>query len=242
MLALLCAWAAVAEGAEFVINPLRVYLDRDHRTGEFVVRNDGVEALRMQMQALRWVQDAEGKDRYEPDDSLLFFPRSMEIPPGGSRVVRLGIKAAPVAREEAYRLFVEELPPARTATQAAPGASLQVLLRVGVAVFVAPLEPKIAGAIERIELRAGTIAWAVVNTGNAHFRADQVELTGRAQDGTSLFVDRVDDRYFLAGSTRTLAFRVPSDACSRLKTVEARVVAEKVDLKRAIDVDPASCR
>ncbi len=240
-LSLLCGWAGSTNGAEFVINPLRVDLDRTHKAGEFVVRNEGTEPLRMQLQAMSWKQDTQGKDQYESDESLIFFPRTMEIPPGATRVVRLGVKAAPVTREDAYRLFVEELP-GSTPGPIAPGASLKVLLRVGVAVFVAPAQPEIAGAISSLEMQGGQVAWSVANTGNVHFRADQLELSGHARDGTQLFLEKVDDRYFLAGTTKQMRFRVPPELCGRLSSVEARVAAEKVDLKRGIDVDISRCR
>jgi fimbrial chaperone protein len=241
-LAMLCAWAPPSAASEFVINPLRLTLDRNRKAGEFVVRNEGTAPLRMQLQAMSWRQDSDGKDQYEPDDSLLFFPRAMEIPPGGSRVVRVGVKAAPVTREETYRLFVEELPPAAAPTAADQGVSLQVLLRVGVAIFVVPAQIERRAEIESLHWTAGRLDWAVVNTGNVHFRADRVQLVGLAPDGTQVFSREFDERYFLAGTTKTLTFDVPPDACRRLATVEGRVVAENLDLKRRMDVDPATCR
>lgn len=102
--------AAPAGAGEFVINPLRVTLDRNSRSSEVVVRNDDSAPLRMQVEGMSWSQDAEGKDRYTAADGLLYFPRTMEIPPGESRIVRVGVRAAPVTREATYRLFLEELP------------------------------------------------------------------------------------------------------------------------------------
>ena len=242
VLALLCAGSPTAGASEFVINPLRVVLDRSHKAGEFVVRNEGTEPLRMQLQAMSWRQDADGKDLYEPDDSLMFFPRSMEIPPGASRVVRVGVKAAPVTREETYRLFVEELPSATPPAPTGPGVSLQVLLRVGVAIFVAPAKVEQSGSVETLEQKGGEITWAIANTGNVHFRADRVELVGSARDGTQLFSHSFDERYFLAGMTKRLKYVVPPEACGRLAIIEASVVGENLDLKRKVDVDPGSCR
>ncbi len=242
VLALLCAWAQTADASEFVINPLRVALDRSRKSGEFVVRNEGTEPLRMQLQAMSWRQDGDGKDQYEPDDSLMFFPRSMEIPPGASRVVRVGVKAAPVTREETYRLFVEELPSATPPVPSGPGASLQVLLRVGVAIFVAPAKVEQSGSIETLEQKGGEIAWTIANTGSVHFRADRVELIGSTRDGTRLFSHPFDERYFLAGTTKRLKYVVPPESCARLAIIEAVVVGENLDLKRKVDVDPGSCR
>ncbi len=65
--------------AEFAILPLRVELDRANRAAEVVVRNDDKAPLRMQVQAMAWRQDADGKDQYEPAEGLIYFPRALEI-------------------------------------------------------------------------------------------------------------------------------------------------------------------
>jgi fimbrial chaperone protein len=241
-LAALAAWSATLQAGEFTINPLRVNLDRTTRASEVSVRNDDIVPLRMQVEAMTWHQDGQGKDQYEASEGLLYFPRAMEIPPGESRIVRLGVRAAPVTSEEAYRLFIEELPPP-PGTGAAPsqGTSLRIFLRVGVAVFVAPAQSKRSGEITRLDLSGGVAEWTVANTGNAHFRTDKVELAGLTRDGTQLFVQEFPERYFLAGVVKTMRFEVPRDRCRQLAALEASVIGENLDLKRRLDVDPARC-
>src|SRR5271169_816467 len=136
----LISWTPGLQASDFTINPLQVSLEGSNRASEVVVRNDDSTPLRMQVQAMSWRQDAEGKDQYEVADDLLYFPRAMEIAPGESRIVRVGVKSVPVSREEAYRLFIEELPPAAPPSPEPQGASLRVFLRIGVAVFVAPVQ------------------------------------------------------------------------------------------------------
>jgi fimbrial chaperone protein len=240
VLALLASLPAAA--GEFVINPLRVSLDQSTRASEVVVRNDDKVPLRMQVEAMSWSQGGEGPDQYLPAEGLLYFPRTMEIPPGDSRVIRVGVRVAPVTREEAYRLFIEELPTAAAADEPAAGTSLRVFLRVGVAVFVGPAKPERSGEIARLDLKGRQVEWTVANKGNVHFRADQVELVGSARDGTRLFVQPFQERYFLAGVTRTLRFDIAPEVCGRLATIEAVVVADRLDLKRRIDVAPGSCK
>jgi fimbrial chaperone protein len=239
-LAAACAGPALAAAGDFVINPLRVTLDRTSRAGEVSVRNDDAVPLRMQVEALTWRQDASGADQYEVADGLMFFPRVLEIPPGETRIVRVGVRAAPISREDAYRLFFEELPP--PGGNPTGGTSLQVLLRVGVAVFVAPTQPAVKAAISGLEVSAGKAQWTVVNEGNVHFRIEQGELAGSAADGTRLFVLPIADRYFLAGTTKKLVSPIPPELCGRLAYVEALIVAEKLELKRKLDVDPRTCR
>jgi fimbrial chaperone protein len=235
-----CACPLLAGAGDFVINPLRMTLDRNQRASEVSVRNDAAVPLRMQVEAMSWRQDAAGKDQYEPADGLLYFPRVLEIPPGESRIVRVGVRAAPVSREEAYRLFFEELPP--PGGNVSSGTTLQVLLRVGVAVFVAPAQPSLRASISALDMSGGKARWTVVNEGNVHFRVEQAEVTGSAADGTRLFAQPVTERYFLAGATRTIDTDVPADICARVASVEASIVAERLELKRKLDVDARACR
>jgi fimbrial chaperone protein len=234
--------AMPADAGEFVINPLRVTLDRVARASEVVVRNDDSAPLRMQVQAMRWTQDAQGVDHYEPAEDLLYFPRTMEIAPGESRVVRVGVRAAPVTREEAYRLFIEELPPASPPEQQAQGTSLRIFLRIGVAVFVAPAKPERTGEITSVDLRGRQVEWVVANGGNVHIRADRVAIAGIARDGGRLFSKEFPDRYFLAGASRILRMDVPPEACGQLAAIEASVEAERLNLRRKLDVAPGACK
>jgi fimbrial chaperone protein len=241
-LLLALAVAGHAAAGEFVINPLRLTLDRSARASEIVVRNDDKAPLRLQVEAMRWTQDAQGVDRYEPSDGLLYFPRTMEIPPGESRIVRVGVRGTPVTSEDAYRLFIEELPPASTSSEQVQGTSLRIFLRIGVAVFVAPVQPDRKAEITGLAIAGRQGEWSVKNAGNVHIRADQIEVAGLSRDGGRLFVTPFADRYFLPGVTRTMRFEVPADACSALATVEASVLADRVNLARKLDVAPGACK
>lgn len=240
--ALLAGVCAAAMAGEFSINPLRVTLDRATRSSEIVVRNEDTAVMRMQVQAMEWTQDAGGADRYEPTDALVYFPRTMEIPPGESRIVRVGVRGAPATREDAYRLFIEELPPPPGSEPEGGGAQLRIYLRVGVAVFVAPPQPERKAEIARLAMTGRRVDWEVRNTGNVFVRADEIELRGLGADGRPLFAYQVPERYFLAGVARPMQYEVPAAACAGLVAIEATVVADRVDLRRKIDVAAGTCK
>lgn len=236
----LSAWTPVLLAGEFAIVPLRVGLDRATRSAEVTVRNDDKTSLRMQLEAMAWRQDADGKDRYEPTDGLIFFPRALEIPPGESRIVRIGVRAAPVSREETYRLFFEQLPvPGQPAPP--PGASLLVLIRVGVPVFVAPAQSERRGQITQFETKGGQALFTVANVGNVHFVADRVELVALSRDGTRLHAQQFPERYFLAGAAKPLAATIPRELCPQVAALEAVVAGDDVELRQKIDVGPGAC-
>jgi len=240
MLPVVLAWPRLLEAGEFTINPVMLSLDRNVRSSEVVVRNDDSTPLRMQVEAMTWRQDADGKDQYDPVDGLIYFPRAMELAPGESRIVRVGVKASPVAQEDSYRLFIEELPSAEPGAQG-QGASLRVFLRVGVAVFVVPAKVNKAGEISALVVRRGSAEWSVANTGNVHFRTDRVTLAGVAKDGSLLFTQEFPERYFLPGVVKKLRFDIPQGACTQLAALEASVVGDGLDLKRKLNVDAGSC-
>ena len=235
-------WAPSAVAGEFAIVPLRVNLDRANRAAEVSIRNVDTAPLRMQVDAMTWTQNADGKDVYSAADGLIYFPRALEIAPGESRVVRVGIRAAPVSREETYRLFVQELPPVETSTgSAAMGASIRVLLRIGVPVFVAPDRIERRAEIAQLSMSAGTAQLKLTNPGSVHFTADRVELAALARDGSRLHSQQFQERYFLAGAVKPLQLDVPPGICAQVAALEALVVGENVDLRRKVDVEPGAC-
>jgi fimbrial chaperone protein len=231
-----------AAAAEFTVIPLRVYLDRNAKSAEILVRNEDRSPLRMQLEAMGWQQDAEGTDRYEVAEGLIFFPKVMEIGAGESRMVRVGVRSVPVSREETYRLFIEELPSPADGGKPPPGASVQVLLRIGVPVFVAPAQPERKGEIAALEVNGRRAGFTVANVGNVHLRAESVELIGTAPDGRKILAQKFPERYFLAGIARKLSYEIPVELCPQIARLEATVVGEGFDFRRTIDVDSRSCR
>jgi fimbrial chaperone protein len=227
--------------AEFAINPLRVTLSHTVKSAQIEIRNDDKRPLRVQIQAAAWSQDAEGKDSYVDSDALLYFPKAAEIPAGNSRIVRLAAKVPPASIEDTYRLFIQELPePSEPRT--AGSATVRILLRVGVPVFVEPLVPKAGGEIGALALHHGVSELAVSNTGNVHFAADRFAIVGLDRDGKKLFETPLQDRYFLAGTTKRLRAQIPREHCAQLATLEAVLVGSRIDLKRRLDVSQADCQ
>jgi fimbrial chaperone protein len=241
LLGALALAALAARAAEFSVIPLSVDLDRSAKSTEVTVRNFAETPLRMQVEALAWQQDEQGADRYEPTEGLVYFPRVLEIPPRESRLVRVGVRAAPVSREDTYRLFIEELPPDAGAPVPA-GASVRVLLRIGVPVFVAPLAPERKAELDAPAMGGGSASIRIFNAGNVRFRAQEVRLVGTGRNGETLFDHVFPERYFLAGAERRLKVDIPPDVCGRLVTLEATVKGDDVTLQRRTDVDPRSCR
>jgi fimbrial chaperone protein len=233
-----------AFAAEFAIVPLRVFLDRSARTTQVEIRNVGTDPLRMQVQAMSWAQDADGKDQYADPGDLIYFPRALDVPPNEARIVRLGVKASPTEREDTYRVFFEELALAEQTPPAQPsatGASVRILLRVGVPVFIAPLQPKPQGEIASVDVKSGAVQFVLVNAGNVHFAAEVAKVTGFDRNGAEVFSKTLQERYLLAGVRRPIREEIPRELCARVAAVEVVFAGENVDLQKRLEVVSGAC-
>jgi fimbrial chaperone protein len=201
VLAFLGTLPATAVAGSFQVNPIRVELGKGATNAAIKVRNDGDEAVVIQASVLAWTQ-SNGQDAYAPTTEALVTPPVMTVAPGAEQVVRVGLRRGPdPQRELAYRVFLQEVPPPPK-----PGFSgLQVALRVGLPVFVAPVAP----ATRKLEWSArialdGAILLMASNAGNAHVQVTDVELSApRWTHNESLLV------YVLAGQTHERKLAAP---------------------------------
>jgi len=241
-LAFLCALAPLpAAAGEYAVSPMRIHLDREAKSAAVTLTNSGNDAMTFQIAAMEWTQDADGRDHYEPTTEVVFFPKILTLPPGESRVVRVGVQAIPVSIERTFRLFIEPLP-APAKEPAAPGAQISINFRFALPIFVAPPARTAAGEIDDAAIRKAVLSLKVRNTGSAHLRMDDgVTVTGRDAQGNDIFTERIDSRYVLAGMAKPLTLPLPQGTCGRLATVEVTARAEQLTLRRKLDVDRTSC-
>lgn len=226
-----------AFSAEWHVTPIRLDLGREARSGVITVVNDRPEKLRVQMSAKEWVQDAEGKDRYEDTADLLFFPKIIAFEKAEERIIRAGIRVPAAAREKTYRLFIEEIPEPRKAE----GASVAIAVRFGVPVFVAPLKPEPSGTLDNVTVAGGRAAATVRNTGNVHFVVRAVVVKGLDAGGKELFAKEIAGWYLLAGASRVYAADIPAEACRAVRKVTVEARTDRMTLAGTVDADPAAC-
>ncbi|QQP95047.1 fimbrial biogenesis chaperone [Lysobacter enzymogenes] len=221
---------AAASAAGLQVTPTTLTLSRERPADALWLSNTGQETLRAQVRVFRWTQN-EGQERLEPDPGLAISPPMLELAPGARQLVRVIRLGAPPAREGAYRLIVDELPPAQTPEQ----TGLQFVLRYSVPVFLAPLD----GAAGAPQLRAqfqfeGAQAWLSVDN-----RGDR-----RAQLADAVFVDAQGARhalapgllgYALAGQRMRWPLRVPADPLHGAGTLKARINGEPNEQALALD-------
>jgi fimbrial chaperone protein len=235
----LVALLALPLRAEFAVNPIRLDLGPAARNGAIAVRNEGKEPLGFQMQAMEWTQDAQGKDTYTETADLIFFPKIMTVEPGKETLLRVGVKNAVVPTEKTYRLFIEQMPGART--ESTPGAAVNVLIRFGAPIFVSPAAPRDGAEFTAASLAKGVLTLGVRNTGNRHQVVQGIELKGQDTQGNEVYSLMLADRYILAGTTKTYTATIPAAQCGRIAGLTVELKTDKLALKNKLDVNRAMC-
>jgi fimbrial chaperone protein len=213
------------------VSPMRVVLSAAKPVAALDVHNEGTEATVVQIDLAGWTQ-ADNADVYSDTADVLATPPILTVPPGASRVVRVGLRRAPDRdRELTYRLYIQELPPPLTADF----QGMRMTLRVGVPVFVAATakpKPQLQG--HTAAAAEGAIKVTLTNTGNEHVKITDLEL--RAADGErSSGVQRVST-YVLPGQSRDWLVKMDGAAAGSQLRVKAHTddsveIAAKVTLE-----------
>lgn len=193
----LLAWFNAATASNLGVTPIRVYLSESAPTAALTLENNGSTPTVVQLQLMRW--DTDGVDeQYRPTYEVVATPPIATLQPGRTQIVRVGLsRDVEPERELAYRLYIEEVPPlARLGQQ-----GLQVALRIGVPVFVAPK----AAAQPQLQWRAvrdgaDSVALRATNVGNAHLRLMSLGL--RAGEQGRVLAERQIVGYLLPGQSR----------------------------------------
>jgi fimbrial chaperone protein len=195
-LALLCAYSAPAFAGSFVVNPVRLTLSASQTVGSLTVKNVGDEATVVQLETQSWTQH-DGKDELTPSTEILATPPIITVPPGGSRIVRVGLRRpADPQRELTYRLFLREVPPPQPLAQ-----GLRVALLISMPVFVVP--PKVPGPQVKwhaVRLHDGNIELQATNNGQSHIQLGQLHICAADNGSTVATRDMAD--YLLPDNSR----------------------------------------
>lgn len=201
--ALLLALAAVAllpataAAGSFAANPIRLTLTPGASTTALTLENTGDEPVTVQASLMAWTQE-EGRDQMRASQDLVVSPPIFKLAPRARQTIRLGVlRPADPIRERAYRLYLTEVPPARTPDQ----VGVTVALQLGLPVFVqpvAPIERKLQWRARAVE--DGRIEISVDNAGNGHVQVINASFAG--DDGLP-FVEHAARAYVLPGASAT---------------------------------------
>jgi len=193
--------ASLSHAGSFSVNPVRVTLSPSQAVAAITVSNHGSEASVIQLETSRWTQQ-EGKDALTPSNEILATPPIFTLSPGGSQIVRVGLRRAPDPQHElTYRLVLREVPPPQPISQ-----GLRVALAISMPVFVVSTHPSFSNLAWRaLRLADGRIQLQATNTGSAHVQIGAIDLS--SPSSTSPIVHQSVATYVLPGNTHSWTFK-----------------------------------
>jgi fimbrial chaperone protein len=224
-------------GASLRFVPMSILLDSEPRRGALTIINGGEEKATVQLQLMKWSQDGQGRDVYEPTKDLVFYPQIISIAPGKEGTIRVGDdRQIPLAREASYRLFVQELPMRK------PGEKIvRIALRVGIPVFIAPRDPRPALSCGDTRIADGRLVVTFTNSGNVHSLIQKISLGGFDEAGREVFSRELGGWYVLPGVSRPFPIEVAPDECRAVKLMRIQGTAGDQIARGQFNVDDASC-
>jgi fimbrial chaperone protein len=154
-----------AEAASLRVAPTSLTLTAPSAADTLTLLNEGDKPLNVQVRVFRWSQ-AGGVDKLEPTNEVVASPPATTLQPKQNyllRVVRVSKKA--VAKQESYRVLVDELPDSKKRR----AGTVDMVLRQSLPVFFRPAE-----------VDASDVSWSVKNT------SEGLVLVARNKGGTSL--------------------------------------------------------
>lgn len=230
--------SSVTLAGNFKVSPMKLEFDKDRKTDVLKLKNEGEGELRLQVEAMKWSQDADGEDTYSETSDIFFYPKILVLKSNESRVIRTGIKMPPSEEEKTYRLFVTEIPK----RDKSAGVKVAIAIRFGVPMFVKPLEEKPGGEITGMAITGGELGVLLKNTGNVHFMIEKINISAKGSGGNEVFSEEVAGWYLLRGVSRLYKVPILVEACAKMKTLDVAVkMKDSITLNRRIDVDKSMC-
>ncbi len=225
------------QAGSFKATPIRIFFANKARTAMLKVVNEGEEKLTLQLSAVRWYQDDNGRDQNEPTGDIVFFPRMAHIEAGGSLNIRIGYDGPPAKSvERTYRIYLEELPVAR------PGeTAVKIAVRMGVPIFIKPIADVRQWKIERFELGEGGLGAWIRNGGNGHIIVTALKTTAFDDSGAELFSRKAPGWYILPGISKKHALELSREECLKARSLRLKVEAGDSSAEATLSVDKALC-
>lgn len=208
---------ARAAQLEFVPIGIEVALGPVATTLQVINRGGGSSLL--QVRGFAWQQPPDGGDSLTRSDAIIVSPPMFTLPEGETQIVRVVLHTQPGPTEQAFRILVDELPPANA-------TDVQLALRVSLPVFAAP--PNGAPDLHwRVARAGGNLEVTARNTGPVHARVAKVALALPARTPTNGKLQH-QLPYVLPGAERhwTVALSAPPGAEVRLTAdIDAKAFA-----------------
>lgn len=178
VLSLSLAASAMAEGLR--VSPVVLDIPAPGAAAILTLRNDGRQAITVQTRSFRW-QQSSGQESLQRSRDVVVSPPSVRLPPGASQAIRVvRVKKSPVADEEAYRIFINEVPD--QSRRRAGAVAFATELRIPV--FFTAQGARSAEVAWGLSTSGGATYLVASNRGDTRLRLADVELLGASGAAT----------------------------------------------------------
>ncbi len=184
---------SIARGQALTVMPVHVQMAPGQKAATLSVTNAGTAETSIQIRAFGWTQP-NGNDQLTATDAIVASPPIATIPPGATQIVRLVLRRASDAREDAYRILLDQIPPP------AEQGTVHVVLRISIPIFAQPKTRAVSHLNFHLERSAQQEFLTATNDGVTHEVLHGLELG--TNDGQTLVTTFSGSQYVLAGATR----------------------------------------
>lgn len=240
--AALFAVGGVAKASDITVKPIVVVLNSHNRTSSLELENSSEKNLRVQITAYRWEQRPGSVDEMTATDDIIIFPSLLTIEKGQHRSARIGTTLSSGLKEGTYRLVIEELPEAPSASAPYKLNPIVVRTKLVLAAFVSPVNPVAKASIENVSMSHGTMHLRMLNSGNAHFTIRDINLVGLGAGDGTIFKTPISAGYVLPGANYELSYSILASNCTQLREVVIDVATSAGAFKERLPVGVAQCR
>lgn len=214
--------AGSAAAATFTVTPTRVDLAGANANTLLTLKNESDKPIRFEITTSAWSQSDSGEIQLAPTEDILFFPALLTLGPGESKKVRVAASTTPGESEKTYRIFFEELPPLET-PEAQGAASVRILTKMGVPIFIAPEKRRVEAALSDPVFADGKLSFDVTNGGTVRYSIYNAKVYGLGADGAQLFEKEQSGWYVLAGGKRRFDLQLTPEEAKGLSSLRIEV-------------------
>ena len=135
---LLLASQPAAAATSVLIWPIDPVLEADQKAGALWLENRGTTPANLQVRVFAWRQGG-FEEQFQAQREIIGSPPVANIAPGQKQLIRLTrTGSSPAGQEQAYRIIIDEIPPAIPADSASQGATaaIRLQMRYSVPLFV----------------------------------------------------------------------------------------------------------
>lgn len=219
----LCLPGAMASGLQ--VTPVSITLQGTQNADGIWLSNEGSREINAQVRVYRWSQN-NFIDELSPSHGLVISPPMLALKPGARQLIRV-IRTRPSSgeKEEAYRLSINELPPAVMEKN-----KLQFVLHYSLPVFIQP---------DATNPLSAKLHWSVSRTGEGVFLDVHNQGSRHAQLSAATLVTSNGVRkvitpgllgYVLPASTMHWVLPVPAADFSHGSKLEITINGQKTEL------------